>query len=156
MQYLRYALWAIAAGAFIPVMAVINGRLGRSLGEPLQAPVILFAVGLLTALLVSLLLTGGLPSLAALRTTAPVNFAGGMIVAFYVISITLLAPRFGVGNAILFAVSAQIFTSAAIDHFGLFGAASRPVSVLRMVGLVVMVAGLALAQIAATSSTAQK
>ncbi len=148
MIYARYALWAALAGAFIPVMAVLSARLGRSIGEPAHAAVILFAVGLVAACCASLLLTGRLPGLSALSAGAPINLAGGIIVAFYVVSMTVVAPRFGVGNAILFAVSAQMFTSAAIDHFGLFGAAVRPVSGLRAAGLAVMVLGLAVSQFA--------
>lgn len=149
MQYLRYALWAMAAGAFIPVMAVLNARLGRSLGEPLQAVFILFAVGFAVSGVACLLLTGSLPSLRALTQIPFVNLSGGLIVAFYVLSVTLLAPRFGIGNAILFVMVAQIFTSAAIDHFGLFGAALRPVSLLRAGGLAVLLLGLVISQVAA-------
>lgn len=154
MQYLRYALWAMAAGAFIPVMAVLNARLGRSLGEPLQAVFILFAVGFIVSGLACLLLTGSLPSFTAITQVPWVNFSGGLIVAFYVLSVTLLAPRFGIGNAILFVMVAQIFTSAAIDHFGLFGAALRPVSLLRAGGLVVLLLGLVISQVAAQKAIA--
>lgn len=147
MTWLRYALWAAVAGAFIPVMAVLNARLGKSLEAPAQAPVVLFAVALASAMIASLALTGKLPSPDALRETAPVNLLGGVIVAFYVLSITMLAPRFGVGNAILFIMVAQIATSAAIDHFGLFGALVRPVTLLRAGGLSIMAAGLVIAQL---------
>ena len=146
----RYALWAAMAGAFIPVMAVLNARLGRTLGEPMHAPVILFAVGLLATSAVSALITGRMPSLLALGGTSPINFAGGLIVAFYVISVTLLAPRFGVGNTILFVMIAQIAMSAAIDHVGLLGAAVRPVTALRLSGLAIMLAGLAVTQLASS------
>jgi transporter family-2 protein len=149
MQYLRYALWAMAAGAFIPVMAVLNARLGRSLGEPLQAVFILFAVGFVVSGVACLLLTGSLPSVRALTQIPFVNLSGGLIVAFYVLSVTLLAPRFGIGNAILFVMVAQIFTSTAIDHFGMFGAIVRPVSLLRAGGLAVLLLGLVISQVAA-------
>lgn len=144
-----YAVWAAAAGALIPFMAILNARLGRTLGEPLFAPVVLFAVGFATALAVALLASGQLPDLRQLPGARAIDFAGGAIVAGYVISVTLLAPRFGVGNAILFVMTAQIFTSALIDHFGLLGAAIRPVSALRAVGMAVMLAGLGMTQIVA-------
>ena len=144
MIYARYAVWAALAGMFIPVMAVLNGRLGRSLGEPLHAPVVLFAVALMFACAVSFGLTGRLPT--TIMATAPVNLLGGIIVGFYVVSITLLAPRFGVGNAILFVMVAQVVSSAAIDHFGIFGATVRALDTRRIVGLAVLVVGLAITQ----------
>lgn len=148
MKYLALALWSAAAGALIPVMAVLNGRLGRVLGAPSHAAMVLFAVALLLAVLVSIFATGKLPSLASMSAASPVDFAGGLIVGFYVLSITMLVPAFGVGNAILFVMVAQIITSASIDHFGLFGAAVRPLTALRVAGLAILLVGLSISQLA--------
>jgi transporter family-2 protein len=148
MTYVRYALWAVLAGAFIPVMAILNARLGKALGAPTHAAFILFAVGLVVTGAASLLFAGRLPLPAALGAVAPANFVGGVIVAFYILSITMLATRFGVGNAILFAMAAQIVTSAVIDHFGLFGATLRPMTVVRAAGIGVLLVGLTITQLA--------
>ncbi len=147
MTYVRYAIWAACAGAFIPVMAVLNVRLGKALGEPVHAAFLLFAVGLVATGLASVLLTGRLPSLTLMGHVEPVNYGGGLIVGFYVLSITMLAPKFGVGNAILFVMTAQIFTSAAIDQFGWFGAVVRPATAVRFAGLSLILLGLVLSQI---------
>ena len=125
MTILAYAAWAFAAGALIPLMAILNAGLARATGGIAQATVVLFAVGLLAALGLSLLISARIPGVGALSTIAPRQYAGGLIVAFYVLSITFLAPRFGVGNAILLAVTAQLVTSALIDHFALAGATLR-------------------------------
>jgi transporter family-2 protein len=146
LRFAGYALWAAAAGALIPFMAILNGRLGRTLGDPLLAPVLLFAVGFMVALTVGLIAAGQVPDLRLALRARPIDFAGGAIVAGYVISVTLLAPRFGIGNAILFVMTAQIVTSAMIDHYGLLGAGLRPVTTPRLLGLAIMVVGLALTQ----------
>ncbi len=148
MFSLKYAIWALMAGVLIPVMAMLNARLGRHLGEPLHAPVILFGVGLVFCVACALLITRSLPDLSRLSASEPVNFMGGMIVAFYVISATMVAPHFGVANFIMFAVVSQIIGSVVIDHFGLFGAAVRPVSGLRLLGIVILVSGLVITQFA--------
>ncbi len=148
MLAVRFSLWAIAAGALIPIMAVLNSRLGLAMGEPLHASVILFVVGLVACVIISLFLTGSIPDFSRLTSVQPLEFAGGLIVGFYVISATLLAPRFGVGNFILFAVAAQIISSALIDHFGLFGAIIRPVNLVRLGGISLLLIGLAITQIA--------
>jgi bacterial/archaeal transporter family-2 protein len=145
----RLAAWSLAAGAGIPVMAVLNARLGRALGEPLHAAVLLFCVAFIFVAAVALGFTGKLPSLSLLADTPKINLIGGVFVGIYVISATFLAPRFGVGNFILFAMVAQISVAAAIDHLGLFGAAVREVGWLRLLGIAVMIAGLAIAQVAA-------
>jgi bacterial/archaeal transporter family-2 protein len=148
MSTVSYALWAFAAGALIPLMAILNAGLARGLGGPIQAAVILFATGLVASLLVAATATVRIPELSTIGRIPPTQYAGGVIVAFYVLSITFLAPRFGVGNAILFAVTAQLFSSALIDHFALAGAALRPLTSMRVVGLAIVIIGVVLTQIA--------
>jgi bacterial/archaeal transporter family-2 protein len=143
-----YALWAFAAGALIPLMAILNAGLARAVGGPVQAAVILFTVGLMTSLLVAAATTVRIPELRTMLHIPPAQFAGGLIVAFYVLSITFLAPRFGVGNAILFAVTAQLLSSAVIDHYALAGASLRPLTSTRILGLTIVIIGLVLTQIA--------
>jgi transporter family-2 protein len=147
MLAIRLSLWSIAAGALIPIMAVLNARLGLALGEPLHASTILFMVGLVTCVIIAILLTGSIPDFSRLTAVQPIELAGGLIVGFYVISATLLAPRFGVGNFILFAVAAQVVSAALIDHFGLFGAVIRPVNPVRLGGISLLLAGLAITRI---------
>lgn len=142
------ALWAAAAGALIPVMAVLNARLGRALGEPLHAAFVLFVVGAAMTAVVSLLITGRLPAPGALLHAAPVDSAGGLIVGFYVISVTMLAPRLGVANTIVFVMTAQIVCSSVVDHFGLLGAPVRPLDATRLAGLGLVLVGLVVSQMA--------
>ena len=146
MSTVSYALWAFAAGALIPLMAILNAGLARAVGGPIQAAVILFAIGLVTSLIVAATATVRIPYLPGIVRIPPAQFAGGVIVAFYVLSITFLAPRFGVGNAILFAVTAQLLSSAAIDHYALAGASLRPLTSMRVLGLIIVIIGLVLTQ----------
>lgn len=139
------ALWALAAGALIPVMATLNGGLARATGQPLLAAGVLFAVGFTAIAIV--MIAFARPDLSSLRSAPPASFAGGLIVAFYVVSVTMLAPRIGVGATIVFVLAAQLCTSAAIDHFGLFGALIRPVNPMRLAGLFVILGGIAMTQI---------
>ena len=150
MLSVRFALWAAAAGALIPVMAVLNARLGRALGEPLHAPVVLFGVGLLALLGSAWALTQDLPHWANLRQAQPMDFAGGLIVGFYVLSATLVAPRIGVGNFSLCAVVAQIVCATLVDQFGLFGAQVRPADWGRLSGIALLIVGLVITQVSAS------
>jgi len=144
---LRLALWAALAGGLIPIMAVLNARLGRALGDAYVAPMVLFVVALTTSVIAGLYLKSEVIDLSALIETQPINFAGGLIVCFYVLSATLLAPRIGVGNFIMFAVVSQVIVAACIDHFGLFGAVVREVNAMRALGLSLLILGLMVSQI---------
>jgi len=133
----------LLAGIGIPIMAALNGSLGARIGPP-AAAAMLFSVGLLCAML-AVAATGGI-DFANIFTAPPHLFLGGALVAFYVLSITMLGPRMGVGSAILFVLIGQLVSAVVIDHVGLFGAPKTPISIGRVVGLALMVAGVWLAR----------
>jgi bacterial/archaeal transporter family-2 protein len=151
-SYPALAAWAFAAGALIPVMGSLNAGLSRALGGALAAATVLFIVALTAVVLTFAVLRQPIPDAAQLPAARSHLYLGGLIVAFYVVSVTILVPKFGVGNTILFAMTAQILSSAAMDHFGLFGAPLRPVSLMRLTGLGLMMAGLFLAQLSVARS----
>ena len=80
-------------------------------------------------------------------TAAPKHLLlGGCLVAFYVLSVTYVAPVIGVGNAVFFVLLGQLLSAAAIDHFGLFGAQVSPLGLTRSAGLAVMALGVWITQ----------
>tara|TARA_Y100001968_G_scaffold158306_1_gene144743 strand:+ start:412 stop:723 length:312 start_codon:yes stop_codon:yes gene_type:complete len=73
-------------------------------------------------------------------------FVAGAFIAFYVLSISFVAPHFGIGNAIFFVLLGQLLSAAIIDHYGLFGAQINHLSMMRVSGILVMVFGVWLTQ----------
>jgi transporter family-2 protein len=141
---LHYALIMLAAGLGIPVLAALNAGLGQHIGSPVAAGVVLFAVAFCAALLLCLIIG---PRPLALVGGAPKHLLlAGLLVAFYVLSITYVAPHFGVGNAVFFVLLGQLFSAAAIDHFGFFGAQVNPLTLKRAGGIALMAAGVWAAQ----------
>ncbi len=138
------AVVMLLAGIGIPIMAALNGALGGRLESPIVAAVILFAVAL-TVGCATMLATGALSTSTFANAPSPLYFAGGLFVAFYVLSITWIAPRFGVGNAVFFVLLGQLISTAVIDHFGLFGAPVYALSFQRLTGIGLMAAGVFLA-----------
>jgi transporter family-2 protein len=67
-------------------------------------------------------------------------------VAFYVLSVTWIAPRFGVGNAVFCVLLGQMLAASVIDHFGLFGAVVRSFNLMRASGIGLMALGVLLIQ----------
>ncbi|MBK1636959.1 DMT family transporter [Rhodovulum adriaticum] len=144
-ETLRHAALMLAAGSGIPVLAALNAQLGARIGSPAAAAVVLFCVAL-TGAAATMVATGGADGLARLPGQPKHLFLAGLLVAFYVLSITYVAPRFGVGNAIFVVLLGQMISAAAIDQFGLFGAAIRPLTAMRASGIGFMVLGLFLIQ----------
>lgn len=142
--YWTYAGVMALAGVGIPLLAALNAALGVRIGSPWSATVVLFTVALCCALAVSIL-TG--PGALAKVPAAPKHLLlAGTLVAFYVMSITFVAPRFGVGNAIFFVLLGQLVSAATIDHFGMFGARVSPLTLTRAGGIAVMAIGLWITQ----------
>ena len=139
------ALIMLAAGVGVPILAAMNAGLGVRLGSPVSAALILFSIAVLTTALVYSVVGGSFNNL----TLAPKHLLfGGVLVAFYVLSITWIAPTFGVGNAVFFVLLGQLISAALIDHFGLFSAQSTPITLTRLAGIATMAAGVFLTQIA--------
>lgn len=142
----HYAMIMLLAGIGIPTLAALNAALGQHIGSPAAAATILFCVALMTCVGV-VMVTG--PAALWMARTAPVHlFFGGVLIAFYVLAITYVAPHFGIGNAVFFVLLGQMISAAAIDHFGLFGAPISPLSLTRAAGIGVMALGVWITQLA--------
>ena len=149
-----YAGLSLLGGVLIPITASLSASMGRHLGNPSLAALVV-SCGAAVSILIYLLATGATRvAPGGLANIHPLQWFAGFGIAFYLLAITFVAPRFGVGNAVMLVVAAQIVSSAVIDQFGLFGSPQKPVDLLRLVGLVIMVAGVVIAQYAAGASSA--
>ncbi len=142
--YVGYALLATLAGALIPIMAGINGSLSQTIGSTYYAALVLLGVGFFAVLLV--ILFSSVPVPQQFEQSAPHQYIGGLIVAFYILSITFLVPRFGVGNSNFFVIVAQVISAAVIDHFGLLDAEIRLINLKRAIGITFLLAGIYIAR----------
>ena len=141
---LFFACLMLATGIGIPVMAALSGTLGTRYGSPAFASSVLFLVALAISIAFLFAVEGGLRPLP--KTSLPFYFyLGGVFVAFYVLSVTWVAPQFGVGNAVAFVLLGQLVSMAAIDQFGLLGAPMQPITLQRSIGLILMSLGVFLA-----------
>ncbi len=140
----HYALVMLLAGIGIPTLAALNAALGVRLGSPITAALVLFCVALISVTVIWGVT--GAKGLAGVAEAPKHLFLGGCLVAFYVLSVTIIAPKFGIGNAIFFVLLGQMISAAAIDHFGLFGARVSPLTLTRTTGLAVMALGVWITQ----------
>ncbi|MGD2170522.1 MAG: DMT family transporter [Gammaproteobacteria bacterium] len=143
-QTLLYAGLMLVVGLGIPIFAALNGGLATRL----QSPMLASSVALLAAIVIvagALFSTEGLPRFEFDGSIPFWYYLGGVFVALYILGMTFIAPRFGVGNAVAFVLLGQMISMALIDHFGGFGAAHYPVTPVRLTGLALMAVGVFLA-----------
>ena len=139
-----YALTMLAAGIGIPLLAALNAALGVRIGSPAAAAMVLFCVALFATTVVTIIT--GPRALSGIPLAPRHLLLAGLLVAFYVLSVTYIAPHFGVGNAVFFVLLGQLISAALIDHFGLFGARVSPLSLTRATGIAVMAVGVWITQ----------
>ncbi|MEM6886814.1 MAG: DMT family transporter [Pseudomonadota bacterium] len=138
------ALIMLLAGIGIPVLAALNAALGARIGSPAAAAVVLFTVALACAVVAALFM--GAQAIPRVVQAPKHLLLAGVLITFYVLSITYIAPVFGVGNAVFFVVLGQLISAAAIDHFGLFGAHPTELGLTRAVGIALMTLGVFITQ----------
>lgn len=136
-----YVGLALLTGALIPIQAATNVTFSKSVGHPFITGLMVFLVGLIGMIIFVVASRITLPSPKQLMDAPLSGYLGGIIVATYVIMITLLTPRLGVGTSIGLIVTGQLFCAVAIDHFGLFHMAVRTLSISRILGVLLLALG---------------
>ena len=110
-QTVFYAVVMLVVGIGIPIFAALNGGLATRLNHPMLASTVAL-VAAICVIVSALLLTQGLPRLK-IDSSIPVWFYfGGVFVAIYILGMTWVAPRFGVGNAVAFVLLGQLISMA--------------------------------------------
>ncbi|MCB8875959.1 DMT family transporter [Acidisoma silvae] len=140
------AVWTLLAGAGIPLIGVLNSGMARSVGNPLGATAVMFAVACLVAFGLSLPFYG-LDGYGRIGAAPLSSYGAGLLIGFYALSATIVIPRFGAGNFIAFILVAQLGTAALVDQFGLFGMARNPANALKLGGFLLILGGVMLMQI---------
>ena len=139
MSYSFSASIMLAAGLGIPILASLNAALGQFIGSPVVAVIVLLGVAFLSICFISLT-TNNFPMTKLIE--APKHlFIAGFFVVFYMLSVTAIAPHFGIGNAIFFVLLGQLISAAFIDHFALFGSSGSALTLTRATGLALMSLG---------------
>ena len=135
-----YATLMLLAGMGIPTMAAINSGLGEKLQSPSLASAILLLFGS-SVVVAYLLMTEGLPELFITNNIPAYFYLGGFFIAFYILTVTTIAPRFGIANAISFVLLGQLIAMTLIDHYGWLGALQVTANQQRLLGIACMVLG---------------
>lgn len=145
MSQTLFFLAALGVGAIWAVQPVVNAGLARRIG-PVAASTISFTVG---ALILAALLSAswavvrpsGQFSLQSLRGIPAVYFLGGFIGAAVVLGMTVLVRVLGAGALLAAAITGQLVMGALVDHFGLFGSTRVGLTLTRLVGIALLIAG---------------
>ena len=139
-----YFLLAILAGTMMPTQAAVNHKLATHVQSPFLSAFISFAVGTL-ALFVYLIATGvPLGNLTQARSAPAIAWIGGILGAFFVTAVIVTVPRLGVALTFSLVILGQMMATLPIDHVGFLGMAVKEINFPRIMGVLLIVAGVIL------------
>jgi bacterial/archaeal transporter family-2 protein len=140
MNWIAY-FFAAAAGAANPVQAAANGELNKSLAAPLWAALFVYISGLAGVIFLGFALREQWPSTLRMVQTPWWAWLGGALSIASTVAGLSLVQRLGSGVFTALTVTASLATSMLLDNFGWLGFRMRPLTPWRLVGTILMVAG---------------
>jgi len=143
MQAPMFLITAFLMGAILSTYLPMNSAASRYLGSSIAATFTFFVVALTTSLCI-LLFSGQQHCLARVRTVPVYLHVAGIISAFFIVGTTFLVPRIGARTFFILLVSGQILMAIVISHFGLLESPQDPVTLKKVAGAVLVIAGAAL------------
>jgi len=141
-QNILLALLAIAAGTLFPMQASVNALLAKSVGGPIVATWISVTISWFLLLGINMVAFRQLPSISEIAATPLyLLILGGALGAIFLGVNVMLAPRLGAAATFCFIIAGQLMAALTIDRLGLFAFAVRELSVGRIVGVALVLAG---------------
>jgi len=135
-------LFVLLAGVGLAVQAPTNAALAKASGSVLLAALVSFIAGSVVLALTWAAIDRTAPS--ALRGAPAWAWAGGLYGACFVAAMAYAAPRLGLATTLTIAIASQLATALLLDHFGLLGLKAAPISLGKVAGVVLVLAGVVL------------
>ena len=136
-------LWifiAFISGVLLPLQAGVNIRLGKSIESAVYASMLSFVVGVFSMLIYIVLIKQNV-SWAGLKTAPAFAWIGGALGAFYVTATMLAFTRLGPALTFGLVVAGQMIIAVLLDHFNIMVAQQHSINIWRILGVVMVVAG---------------
>ncbi len=131
-------------GVVLAVHLAMNGKVGAVIANPRVGNAVFWCIGAVTAVIVGL--TGW--KAGALNPIADVNpllLTAGVLGALLVFAIAWLIPVVGAGPVMVTLLAGQVVGGVVMSHFGWLGSPVEPITWIRTLGVLVMIAGATMA-----------
>lgn len=132
-------LLVFLAGIGLAIQPPTNASLAKASGSVALAALISFGVGTAVLLGTWVMFDRGNPG--GLRYAPWWGWLGGLYGAFFVAAFAFAAPRIGLATALTLAIASQVMTAVILDHLGLLGLQTAPISWTKVAGVALLLAG---------------
>jgi transporter family-2 protein len=134
-------IWSLVAGGVLALQVGMNGLLQTTTRSPLIAALINFVVGTALLLVAALVTRAPWPDMTAVRGIPAWAWFGGFCGALYVATVSFTGPRLGATTVLALTLLGQSVVSLLVDHYGLVGLPVNPVSLTRVLGVLLLLGG---------------
>ncbi|NAY91927.1 EamA-like transporter family protein [Muricauda sp. JGD-17] len=135
-------LLSFSVGIMVVIQGVINARLGILLNNSLLATSTALTLGASFTLIAVSITVRQFPSMRQLKEIPLYMWVTGGLLSF--IAVTLfyyIIPRLGISKAVTFGLAGQLIFATIVGHFGWFDMPLEPITMKKIVGLIVMISG---------------
>lgn len=133
------ALATVCVGGLIALQAPINSGLGKATST-FSAAAISFTVGTI-ALIGIVVVKGELGKVSGVTEVRAYYLIGGLLGAAYVTTVLISVRTLGAGGVTAATVAGQLTTSVVIDQLGILGLEQVPISLTRIIGILLLFSG---------------
>ena len=129
---------AVIGGIAVTIQGQFMGLMDKNIGT-LESVFITYSSGGILAAVAMIASRGG--NLKAVQTVPWYALSAGLMGLVIVGTIGYTVPRLGLSKAFTVIVASQFLVASILDHYGLLGAAVRPMDLSRLAGMILLVAG---------------
>ncbi|MHA7777994.1 DMT family transporter [Roseibium sp. M-1] len=141
-----HMLTIFAIGIFFSLQPAVNGTVAKLLGSPLSAAIVSVTITWIALILIYPFFGEPVRASGVVRLPWWIGL-GGIAGVLIVLGGATLAPMTGAALFFVCLIAGQLMGSALIDHMGAFGMLERPMSLLRVIGLILVFAGVMLVRL---------
>ncbi len=137
-------LLAFGAGVSIVIQQALNSNLRTELNSAAWSGFVSYSAGLACMALLVIALREPLPPVGVMARIPWWAWTGGVFGAIFIGLGIVLVPKLGAATFIALLVAGQMIGSVVFDHFGWLGLAERPIDLSRVIGVLLLIAGVVL------------
>ncbi len=138
---ISYVLLALAMGAVMSVYVPMVARSAQIMGAAPMGNVPFFFIAFLSSVAIAVA-SGSRTAEFQKALSLPVwLYAAGVMSAMMIIATSFLVPRIGIGPMFVFLVAGQVLAGMAFGYMGIFGIAAQPLTIGKIAGAVMVIAG---------------
>jgi len=135
-----YYLLAFGVGLVIAVHLAMNADLGEKIENARAANAVFWTIGAAVAIIIWLA-SPDRNAITRLKDVNPLLLLAGAMGAGLVLAITIIIPKIGAGATNVMQLAGQVIAGVLISQFALWSSPQESISVLKVVGVAVMVGG---------------